>query len=139
MSTRSCVAIPTADGGWKGRYVHFDGYPEHMLPALNDLISRKGLDRVIDVLINWNPGWASIGLPDAVFASTLGGTSHNVSDYGVAYHRTAMSMDGWITSEDPDPVFIEYVYILEPTGIRVLESYQTEAGEFSHRPLTVEV
>lgn len=139
MSTRSVVAIPTANGGWKGRYVHFDGYPEHMLPALTDLISRKGLDRVIDVLINWNPAWASIGGGDAVFASTLGGTSHKVSDYGVAYKRSESSMDSWYTDQNNDPLFIEFVYILEPTGIRVLESYVNEAGKYDHRPLTVEV
>lgn len=34
MSTRAQIAIQTGPEGWAHVYVHFDGYPEHMLPAL---------------------------------------------------------------------------------------------------------
>ncbi len=34
MSTRAQIAIQTGPEKWAHIYVHFDGYPEHMLPAL---------------------------------------------------------------------------------------------------------
>ena len=34
MSTRAEIAIPTADDRWVHVYVHYDGYPGAMLPAL---------------------------------------------------------------------------------------------------------
>lgn len=128
MSTRSCVAIPQGDG-WKGRYVHSDGYPEHMVPALLDLIGRKGVDRVVDVLINWNPGWSWIGKSEGITNYLGAGRARFVSDYGLAYTREEQPMDSFITSENPDPLFIEYVYIIGPKSLTVLESYATDEVE----------
>ena len=34
MSTRAQIAIKTGPEEWAHVYCHFDGYPEHMLPAL---------------------------------------------------------------------------------------------------------
>ena len=34
MSTRAQIAIQTGPEQWAHTYVHFDGYPSHMLPAL---------------------------------------------------------------------------------------------------------
>jgi hypothetical protein len=34
MTTRSAVFLPTEAGEWLRHYCHYDGYPEHMLPAL---------------------------------------------------------------------------------------------------------
>lgn len=124
MSTRSCVAIPQGDG-WKGRYVHSDGYPEHMVPTLLDLIARKGVDRVRDVLINWNGGWSFVGTYDGITNYLGEDRAHFVSDYGLAYSKKEQPMDSWITSEDNDALFIEYVYILGPKSLIVLEHYST--------------
>ena len=128
MSTRSVVAIPQGDG-WKGRYVHSDGYPEHMLPTLMDLVNRKGVDRVIDVLINWNPGWSFIGSYDNMTNYLGEDRAHFVSDYGLAYSRQEQSMDDWYTHDNGDALFIEFVYILGPKSITVLESYRTDETE----------
>ena len=124
MSTRSCVAIPQGDG-WKGRYVHSDGYPDHMLPTLMDLVNRKGLDRVIDVLINWNGGWSFVGTYEGITNYLGEDRAHFVSDYGLAYTKKEQPLTEWITSEDNDALFIEYVYILGPKSITVLEHYAT--------------
>lgn len=35
MATRSIVGYETADGGYVGVYCYYDGYPEHMGPALS--------------------------------------------------------------------------------------------------------
>jgi hypothetical protein len=128
MSTRSCVAIPQGDG-WKGRYVHSDGYPEHMVPTLLDLIARKGVDRVRDVLINWNGGWSFVGTYEGMTNYLGEDRAHFVSDYGLAYSKKEQPMDSWITSEDSDALWIEYVYILGPKSITVLESYDTGEKE----------
>jgi hypothetical protein len=133
MSTRSCVAIPQGDG-WKGRYVHSDGYPEHMVPTLLNLIRRKGVERVQNVLVNWNPGWSYLDATDGI--NYLGeGRAHFVSDYGLAYSRSEQSMDSWIDDQNPDALFIEYVYIIGPKSLTVLESYLAESGEYAHRLL----
>lgn len=134
MSTRSVVAIPQGDG-WKGRYVHSDGYPEHMVPTLMDLINRKGVDRVIDVLINWNPGWSFIGTYDGMTNYLGESRAHFVSDYGIAYSRAEQSMDSWYTDQDSNAMWIEYVYILGPKSITVLESYEATDGNYKHRLL----
>jgi hypothetical protein len=34
MSTRAQIAIEVRPGEWAHTYVHYDGYPSHMLPAL---------------------------------------------------------------------------------------------------------
>ena len=34
MSTHSTIGYETEDGGYVGVYCQFDGYPDHMLPAL---------------------------------------------------------------------------------------------------------
>ena len=34
MSTRAQIAIEIGPGEWAQVYVHYDGYPSHMLPAL---------------------------------------------------------------------------------------------------------
>lgn len=34
MSTRAAILIPSDEGDWLAIYSHYDGYPEHMLPAL---------------------------------------------------------------------------------------------------------
>ena len=123
MSTRSCVAIPQGDG-WKGRYVHSDGYPDHMLPTLMDLVQRKGLDRVIDVLINWNGGWSFVGTYEGITNYLGEDRAHFVSDYGLAYSKKEQPLTECITSEDGDALWIEYVYVLGPKSITVLESYK---------------
>jgi hypothetical protein len=38
-------------------------------------------------------------------------------------------MSSWITSEDSDPLWIEYVYVIGPKSLTVLESYNTGEKE----------
>jgi hypothetical protein len=135
MSTRSVVAIPQGDG-WKGRYVHSDGYPDHMLPTLLDIIQRKGVDRAVDVLINWNPGWSFIGTYEGMTNYLGENRAHFVSDYGLAYSRKEQSMDEWYTDQNSDPLWIEFVYIIGPKSITVLESAKAEGSkDYTHRLL----
>ena len=51
MSTRAQIAIQTGPEEWAHVYVHYDGYPEHMLPALatwapEDILAAREIRRV---------------------------------------------------------------------------------------------
>ena len=60
MGTRSVVGYKTPTG-FKGVYVHWDGYPEHMMTALYELLRRDGYEHVCRVLVEEHPnGWSSI-------------------------------------------------------------------------------
>jgi len=91
-----------------------------------DLVNRKGLDRTIDVLVNWNGGWSFVGTYEGITNYLGEDRAHFVSDYGLAYSKKECPLDQWITSEDSDALWIEYVYILGPKSITVLESYATD-------------
>ena len=40
MSTHALIGIPT-DTGFKAKFVHYDGYPEYMMPVIKDVIARS--------------------------------------------------------------------------------------------------
>jgi len=40
MSTHCALGIKHSDGKITGCYVHFDGYPRHMMPAIEDYVSK---------------------------------------------------------------------------------------------------
>jgi hypothetical protein len=40
MSTHAIIAIPT-ETGFRGRFVHYDGYPENMMPAIQRIIDQN--------------------------------------------------------------------------------------------------
>ena len=51
MSTRAQIAIQTGPEEWAHVYVHYDGYPSHMLPALarwtpEDILAEKEIRQV---------------------------------------------------------------------------------------------
>ena len=51
MSTRAQIAIQIGPEEWAHTYVHFDGYPSHMLPALaawtpEDILAAKEMRQV---------------------------------------------------------------------------------------------
>lgn len=131
MSTRSVIAKPT-EHGWVGRYCHSDGYPEHMVPELMRLVKEKGLDRCIDILINFNAGWSFItDNPTLTVGYNDDGRFKVVSNYGIAYTTRKMnifgqadyqqaSMDDWIDNLG-DSCGAEWAYVLTPEGIKVFE------------------
>ena len=40
MSTHSALGVKHSDGRITGCYVHYDGYPRHMMPAIEDYIRK---------------------------------------------------------------------------------------------------
>lgn len=59
MSTRSVCAIPDGDG-FRGRYVHSDGYPSAKVPEYLALVERDGLPSVIKKITEERYGWSTI-------------------------------------------------------------------------------
>jgi hypothetical protein len=61
MSTRAQIAVQTGPDEWSHVYVHFDGYPEHMLAALKqwqpaDILAARELRSVsVDRLEAYDP------------------------------------------------------------------------------------
>ena len=55
MATRSTIGYETQDGNYVGVYCHYDGYPEHMGPALSAMLHA-------DVVIMVSRGLAGGGI-----------------------------------------------------------------------------
>lgn len=121
MSTRSVVARRTEDGGFKGRYVHLDGYPSGVGATVEALIRRDGAQRVVQVITEENYGWSSLDETEwgPLHEMYRDGRFQVVQGYGVAYttHQGQSSPDDWHTHESVEGnVFIEWVYVIEEDG-----------------------
>lgn len=153
MSTRSAVAVTVGDS-WRGRYVHSDGYPSHLLVTLLALIKRDGREAVVKRLTEDRYGWSSLNsdqpditsveiADDASYSTyefgtpeyekwhlTKGGYSDgrfaNEPGYGIAYTevRDQSNPEMWVTPESDWGT--EWVYVIGPRSIQVLE--QTGSG-----------
>jgi hypothetical protein len=73
MATRSIIAVWGSEGyeiepnikvtsthEWFGRYCHWDGYPEHMIPALQKIIAQFGVEETKRRIMSTS--WSSIGI-----------------------------------------------------------------------------
>ena len=60
MATRAIIAVERAQG-WRGRYAHWDNYPERMVGVLGALVERDGITQVVHshqrqcVMVNHQP------------------------------------------------------------------------------------
>lgn len=104
MSTRSVIAIATPSG-WKGRYVHWDGYPSYRGPAIEDYVAEHGYAGYLDLLNTSPRGMSSFPERESNFAA----------------ERYEDGSEGWIIGCDEtcstcDPLFMEYVWIVRPNG-----------------------
>lgn len=124
MGTRSVVAVPL-DGGFQGRYIHWDGYPTGVGADLHALVNRDGVETVLRVMTQENYGWSNTDLShDGV---TLGhgyddGRFRAVKGYGVAYttEQNQSNPDEWIRSSG-DCWGTEWAYVLGRDSIAVFQ------------------
>lgn len=116
MGTRSIIAIGTREY-FRGRYVHFDGYPEGVGLALSEIMRRDGIKPALNVLIDQHTGWSSV-TPDADNRMPHYYTQERfvpVPGYGVAYTE-AEQPDDYMT-QSSDFGWCEYTYVVnEDTG-----------------------
>lgn len=131
MSTRSCIARPTADGGWQGRYVHFDGYPEGVGEMLwvNVLTHFGGdVDAARQLYLEEHTGWSALGTR----FDQVGYVEHPPLSDGDAWdayaerhhcycHGDRSEGGWWITSADVDSG-IEWVYVMRDDGMEIIEN-----------------
>lgn len=142
MGTRSVVAVQTGDT-FKGRYIHWDGYPSGVGEQILTIVKRDGVEKARQVLTVKHYGWSgldteqkagkaslSVGMQDGRFAAVKG--------YGVAY-TTAQGQskaDDWVTS-DGDDWGTEWAYILRDNELVVLERvYSGDADDTSEQHAT---
>jgi hypothetical protein len=99
MSTHAIIAVRTSDG-YKGRYVHFDGYTEAMLPAIKRCIQNHKV--------------AGNTFSDAV-TYMLG---NHWSAFNLSEHKAAEAhshSQTWYTENDE--IHAEYLYILDDNEV----------------------
>lgn len=136
MGTRSVVAVPTANGGWRGRYVHWDGYPSGVGSALAKIVQRDGYETAVRTLTQDHYGWSSVNGEDAqeLGLGYTDGRFEAVPGYGIAYTTVEgqSSPDEWVTSEG-DHCGTEYAYVLHPDSVRVLERRDGWVDLFSRK------
>jgi len=130
MGTRSIVALPEGAHGFKGRYIHWDGYPEGVGASLVEILKRDG-GNAVDVLIHENYGWSNLDpdkddtLPDMY----QDGRFKAVPGYGVAYTtvENQSSPDDWHTRENAEESWCEWAYVIHPDYIQV---YANKGGKW---------
>lgn len=119
MSTRSVVAVPHGDI-WRGRYVHFDGYPQHLATTLFRLVRRDGVDKVSRTLTEDHTGWSMLN-DDQHQISQNSARFVVVPGYGIAYRENdSDGLSDWFGPEDIG-YWIEWVYVLTPGGLLVIQ------------------
>ena len=95
MSTHSAIGVKHADGKITGCYVHYDGYPRHMMPALKDYISKFTTTGLFSLIIEAQKrgGIRSFHSPDPAGDTAEDGIGH---------------CDPYTTfAEDPEPYHID--------------------------------
>ncbi len=145
MSIRGVIARPI-EGGWEGRYHHFDSYPTGLGKALFDayhatfepdvafmqkvLIDEHpaGWSNIIGADWSLDPGYVNYGGRSADDAHRPQCYCHgDRSEPEMKLHR---EIDG-VCGPDCDPMFTEWVYVLRDYGMTVLYS-TSEGGEYHH-------
>lgn len=121
MSTRSAVGAATAPGeAFRGRYVHWDGYPGYVGKTLIEMVRRDGVETVLDVLTRQHYGWSSLGTgPQGLGPGYTDGRFEAVDGFGIAYTEVdgQTSPDEWVTTEEDWDT--EYWYQLLPDGLLI--------------------
>jgi hypothetical protein len=163
MSTRGCIAVGTLKN-WKGIYNHCDSYPTWMGPRLWEHLIRQQLagktlaeiGRDILSFDDWR-NYLKAGLCE--YCGKVTGQAHSIHGdvYGQAryplkpsgfypdpeaqfHEHNDLTADHNITSDDPDPLFIEWVYVIDPeaNAVHVLshQGRTVNKGRYREIPVT---
>ena len=127
MATRAIIAVKRSQG-WRGRYAHWDNYPERMVGVLGQLAHRDGLTQVVTTLINDNPSWSIINPDTTGYESDpLTRTETLRKGYGIVHDDMDKDSDqSWYTEATGAYSWADYVYVMEATGVTV---YTVQAGD----------
>lgn len=111
MGTRGCVAVRSSDGGWLGVYNHFDSYPTGLGPQVWEQVTGKstGELRAFALQLLHSGRWEAF----------------------VKGEKASPEQEQYVDSFDPDPLFIEWVYIVDPDR-RTLTVLAHQKGPLGH-------
>jgi len=109
MSTGGCVAVRRKDGGWVGVYSHADSYPTRLGKEVWNHVRRKNLKQFAEDLLRFST-W---------------------NDYERKFERSSLV---YITSDNPDPLFIEWVYVVDPER-RVIDILVSQGSKKTVGPI----
>lgn len=127
MGTRSVVARLTDTAELEGRYVHWDGYPAHMMNVLHEFIRRDGYETTCRVLLDEHTGWSSLNPFQEDDEETFG--DHiSVKKYWGKYYNDTPNEVFIRTFTEAEECGAEYVYIIvavenEPVEILCYDLY----------------
>ncbi|GAA3744574.1 hypothetical protein [Salinactinospora qingdaonensis] len=153
MSTRGAIAVLTGDS-WQGRYHHFASYPAGLGRTLFRLYHQTfGRDHaaMATTLVEQHPaGWSTIINPAGPHPFTVPDFDHSgfaepdSSDHArfpACYCHGSRNDSAQLlvcrcpgNTEGCLPLWIEWVYVLTPTGMQVLTSHHPDSDrEAAHR------
>ena len=131
MATRGIIAVTRAgDGCWRGRYAHWDNYPERIVPVLDRLIRRDGATQVVETLINNNQSWSVVDDKQELDDPMLGNDTASVV---VGYGRIHLDLEpndptSWFTEDDIELAWADWVYVIHHSGIEVMKFVKNDEG-----------
>lgn len=122
MATRGIVAHTTANG-WRGRYAHWDNYPQRMVETLGKIVERDGYSHATHTLLYQHASWSVIDHEVTVAGETekLGVTPDRVLDgYGVFHDDVSLDdPEQWFLNGDGDYGWAQWLYVMHPTKLEV--------------------
>jgi len=129
LATRSVIARPSDDGGWEGRYIQHDGYPEHHLPFLLAAQQyRFGADAAALAchLIDGHPaGWDILGADLAQAPGPLNDFLLAIGDpHSECFCHDWDAQPAPLITDDPQDDWdnLPWAYVLRPEGIEVIST-----------------
>lgn len=133
MATRGIVAHSTRNGnGWRGRYVHWDNYPERMVGVLGELVARDGTSSVAHTLCYDHASWSiidTLAKPSEAGEPSLYEANACVTGYGYAHTDTSLDdPSAWFTDEDTELAWCEWLYIIHADRLEVRRITKDENG-----------
>lgn len=112
MATRSVVGYKNEQGQFRGTYVHWDGYPSHMLPSLSERLRLEGYK----VLTEW-------------IEQGIAGGGYSSVDYNEPYNDV---YEPWNLPVDNQ----EYGYLVQPDKVALVFSKWYEPVPEIEKPET---
>lgn len=123
MSTRACIAQTTGKDSWQGVYSQRDGYPSGLGKKIWDILHRDfiGNRGCFGVQNSGDPKNAVRAFCDVYITGHPAGWSSLESGICFCHDPGFVLRDGLrssrISNEDNEPLFIEWVYVLNPEKV----------------------
>jgi hypothetical protein len=125
VSTRSVIARPTPEGGFRGTYCHYDGYPAHQGRILFDAVTGHFAgdpEAACRYLIDEHrAGWSVLGGDFTIPAGYQAGSDRQpLANQCYCHGDRQEPSRPPLTEQTARDAFIDYAYVLEANRLRVL-------------------